>query len=125
MANDRILVVDDDTDYLTVMSSWLESVGYKVETVTSGEETLHRIEVNRPQVVFIDLRMPEMDGIETLKRIRAKDKELPVVIVTAYGDKEMEEEASRLGISGFFPKGENFSQAAQLIEMALIGLTGE
>jgi len=100
-------------------------VGYEVDSATSGEEALNKIEANRPQVVFLDLRMPGMDGIEVLKRIRAKDKKLPVIIVTGYGDREIEEEVSKLGISGFFPKGDDFSKAAQLIEMALIGLAGE
>ena len=125
MAENNILLIDDDKDYLKVMGSWLESVGYKVTSAASGEEALNKIEVSRPQVVFLDLRMPGMDGMEVLEKIRAKDKKLPVIIVTGYGDKEKEEEASKLEISGFFPKGEDFSKAAQLIEMALIGLAGE
>ena len=118
-------MVDDNADYLKVMTSWLESVGYEVDFATSGEEALKKIEREKPMVIFLDVRMPGMDGIGVLKRIRAKDKELPVIIVTAYGDREKEEEASNLGISGFFPKGADFSKAAQLIEMALIGLAGE
>jgi len=125
MANEQILLVDDDKDYLEVMNSWLKSVGYEVEMANSGEEALNKLEANKPHVVFLDLRMPGMDGIEVLRRIRAKDKELPVIIVTAYGDREKEEKVNELGVSGFFPKGGDFSKAAQLIEMALIGLTGE
>lgn len=125
MAEGNIILVDDDTDYLKVMSSWLQAVGYSVDTATSGKEALKKIEEKKPLAVFLDLRMPEMDGVEVLRRIRAKDRELPVIIVTGYGDKEKEDKLRELGTSGFFTKGENFSKAAQLIEMALIGLTGE
>jgi DNA-binding response OmpR family regulator len=82
----RILVVDDEEGIRQLYQEDLEEEGYEVELAERGEEALDKINRSKPDVVILDLRMPGMGGLEVLERIREQDKELPVVICTAYGE---------------------------------------
>ncbi|MBU4199207.1 MAG: response regulator [Verrucomicrobia bacterium] len=115
----RILLVDDENGFRRPMEFWLKAKGYQVTGVGSGEEGLASIERERPTLVYLDMKMPGMNGIETLRRIRDKDKTLPVIMITAYGTLQDMEEAEKLGVSGFFKKDEDFATAAKLIIFAL------
>lgn len=116
----RILLVDDDPDFVQPVAFWLESKGYEVAIAAEGKIALELIEKERPNIVFLDLKMPKMDGIETLRKIRDIDKELPVIIVTAvYADEKKFAEARKLGTSGFFPKKNDFAQLGLIIETTL------
>jgi CheY-like chemotaxis protein len=125
MSQIEILLVDDEADYAETMAFWLKAKGCKVRGVMSGEEALSELKMGLPQVVFLDILMPGMDGIETLKKIRIDHPTLPVIMVTAYASEEKKEEAQRLGVTGFFPKGDDFTQAARLIDTALKGFRNE
>lgn len=122
MAAVEILLVDDETDYAETMAFWLKAKGYQVVTAPNGEEALARLAERTPAIVFLDILMPGMDGIETLRRIRTTHPRLPVIMVTAYASEERMQEAQSLGAVGFFPKAADFSQAATLIARALEGL---
>ena len=93
--------------------------GYHVRSAVSGRDGLESIEKDRPDIVFLDMLMPGMDGIETLRVIRKKYYDLPVIMVTAYATDEKMREAARMGISGVFPKGADLLEAARLISAAL------
>jgi DNA-binding response OmpR family regulator len=82
----RILVVDDEEGIRQLYKEELEDEGYEVELAERGEEALEKISVSKPDVVILDLRMPGMGGLEVLERIREQDKDLPVIISTAYGE---------------------------------------
>ena len=84
MADKLILVVDDERDFLKIISSRIESWGYKVISVSSGSDAITLIKDKKPDIVILDYMMPEMDGIATLKKIRHIDKKLPVIMFTAY-----------------------------------------
>lgn len=114
-----ILLVDDEDGFRRPMEFWLKARGYQVTGVSGGEEALTMIDHKKPTLVYLDMKMPGLNGIETLRRIREKDKELPVIMITAYGTTEDMKEAERLGISGFFTKDEDFSTAAKLIVVVL------
>jgi DNA-binding NtrC family response regulator len=115
----RILLVDDDDGFRRPMEFWLKARGYQVAGVASGEEGLAAIARERPTLVYLDMRMPGLNGIETLRKIREKDKKLPVIMITAYGTGRDMEEAEELGVSGFFRKEDDFAAAAKLIVVAL------
>jgi len=72
-----------------------------------------------PSIVCLDMKMPGMNGVETLRKIRASDKNLPVIMITAHGTTRDMEEAERIGVSGFFRKDDDFASAAKLIVIAL------
>ncbi len=115
----NILLIDDETDYSETMGFWLMANGYNVRSASSGMEGLEAIKREMPDIVFLDMQMPVMDGIETLRAIRSEYFDLPVIMVTAYATDEKKREALSIGIGGFFPKGADFSEAAKLISEVL------
>jgi CheY-like chemotaxis protein len=115
----KILMVDDEQDFTQPMSFWFKSKGYEVETATSGEAALKIVAENKPDIIFLDLNMPVMDGLETLKRIRQIDKNIPVVIVSAYADPRKIKEIHPYGISGIFYKGGELEDGLSLLESVL------
>jgi CheY-like chemotaxis protein len=82
----RILVVDDEEAIRLLYKEELTDAGYEVELATDGMDALRKLDRARPDLVTIDLRMPGMDGIELLSRVRATHRDLPIIICTAYGD---------------------------------------
>ena len=81
-----IMVVDDEESVRFLYREELEEEGYRVITAQDGEEALRKVKSDRPDLITLDIRMPGMDGIEVLHRIREMDKEIPVIMSTAYGE---------------------------------------
>jgi two-component system response regulator (stage 0 sporulation protein F) len=81
-----ILVVDDEESIRFLYREELEDEGYRVITASDGEEALRKLRKEAPDLVTLDIRMPGMDGIEVLHLIREADKEIPVIMSTAYGE---------------------------------------
>ena len=100
----QVLVIDDDAVVGRSFDRVLSEKGYEVSTALSGEEALKDIESTDYDVVFTDIKMPGMDGIEVAERIKAKCPWTPVVVITGYGTEENEARASVLGVSGFVRK---------------------
>lgn len=105
----QILLIDDDPTVLKTLSRFLESKGYIVEPASSGEEALKKVEKTSFDLIVTDVRMPGIDGIETIKRIREfNNKEnrqgVPEVVITGYMDSEAESKAKNLGISDYIYK---------------------
>ena len=84
MSRGRILVVEDEPTVRKVFELVLGDAGYEVEAVESGEEGVERVQRTPWNLVFCDFRLPGIDGLETFKRMKAIQKDVPVVIVTAY-----------------------------------------
>jgi CheY-like chemotaxis protein len=82
----RILVVDDEEAIRLLYREELSEAGYQVDLAADGTEALRMVEHSRPDLMTIDIRMPGMDGIELLAKVRAKYRELPIIICSAYGD---------------------------------------
>ena len=79
-------MVDDEEGIRQLYQEELEEEGYKVELAGRGDEALEKIGKAKPDAVILDLKMPGMGGLEVLERIREQDKDLPVIICTAYGE---------------------------------------
>lgn len=103
-AKRHVLVIDDDAVVGRSFDRVLSGKGYDVDTALTGEEGLKDIESTDYDVVFTDIKMPGMDGIEVAERIKAKCPWTPVVVITGYGTTENEARASVLGVSGFVRK---------------------
>ena len=82
--NKYILVIDDDLGIRESLSLVLGDAGYQVDTVESGEQGLERVRNNKYDLIFLDIKMAGMDGIETLREIRKMGKKIPVYIITAF-----------------------------------------
>lgn len=103
-ANRHVLVIDDDAVVGRSFDRVLSDKGYEVDTALNGEEALRDIEARNYDIVFTDIRMPGMDGLEVAERIRARCPWTPIVVITGYGTEENEARASVLGVSGFVHK---------------------
>ena len=100
----QILVIDDDAVVGRSFDRVLSDKGYEVNIALSGEEALETMNQTDFDVVFTDIRMPGMDGLEVAERIKARCPWTPVVVITGYGTEENEARASVLGVSGFVRK---------------------
>lgn len=100
----RILLVDDDTDLLRLLSMRLSAAGYAVTLVESAEQAMARFPVLRPDLVVTDLRMAGMDGLGLFEEIRKIHASVPVIILTAHGSIAEAVEATRRGVFSFLTK---------------------
>ena len=82
----RILVVDDEESIRLLYKEELSDAGYQVELAVDGPDALRKVEQSRPDLMTVDIRMPGMDGIELVGRVRGMYRDLPIIICTAYGD---------------------------------------
>lgn len=100
----KVLVVDDDPVIARSFDRVLSGKGYAVITARDGDEALRKLREEKYDVVFTDIKMPGIGGIEVAERIKATQPWLPVVIVTGYGTEENEARAEAAGVSGFLRK---------------------
>ena len=115
----KILLVDDEQDFLQLMKFWLESKGYSIVTARDGETAIDLVKKEELNIILIDLRMPKIDGVETIKRIREFNKNIPIIVISAYVDDPRAAEAMKYGISGIFCKHKDFQEGLSLLESAL------
>jgi len=100
----RLLIVDDEEIQREMLKSILERAGYVVTTAENGFDALAHLEEGGYDLVLSDQRMPQMDGLDLLKRIRSTDPDLPVVLMTAYGSVSTAVEAMKRGASDYLTK---------------------
>ena len=103
-AKRHVLVIDDDAVVGRSFDRVLSDKGYEVDTALNGEEGLKDIESQDYDVIFTDIKMPGMDGLEVAERIKARCPWTPVVVITGYGTEENEARAHVLGVNGFVRK---------------------
>ncbi len=111
----RILVVDDEESMRDSLSEWLREDGYEVESVESGEKALEKLKKGKWTVTLVDLKMPGMDGIETMREIKKLDKELPVIIITAYATVDTAVIAMKEGAYDYIVKPFNPEEISMMI----------
>jgi two-component system response regulator HydG len=115
----RILVVDDEPSARSGLEKLLRQDGYEVDAASEGAIALGIASERPPDVVVTDLKMPKMDGIELLRKLREQDPDLPVIVVTAFGDVSSAVGAMRAGAEDYLTKPVDFDALALAIERAL------
>ena len=99
----NVLVADDDPEMRSLVSDELKEEGYRVTQAADGEEALHSLERSPADVIITDLRMPH-GGMAFVARVKATVPQAPVILMTAFGDKETESLAYKWGASAYFNK---------------------
>ena len=105
----KILLIDDDKLVLTTVKRLLSKEGYEVITALSGQRAFRRMEENGFDLIISDIKMPEMDGIETVKKIREYlaqkgKKPIPEIFITAYAKEDIYQKALELSVAGYIEK---------------------
>ena len=118
MASDRVLLVDDEESFVTALGKRLNARDLKVKTSNSGEDAITKAKQQEFDVVVLDLAMPGMDGIETLKRLLQIDPDLQVILLTGHGSIEKAVEATKLGAMDFLQKPASLPDLLELIRQA-------
>ena len=115
----RILVVDDDKELADGLVESLSNLGYSAKAAYSGREGVNRFENGAFQLVITDLKMPEMDGMELLEAVKARDKQAVVIVITGYGTIESAVKAIRNGAYDFITKPVKMQELEVIIDRAL------
>ena len=100
----RILVVDDETVVRNVLARFLKGKGYDVVTAANGREAMERIKQERPHLMLLDIRMPEMDGFEVLRRVHDIDREIAVMMISANIDVDQARRTIEMGACDYIVK---------------------
>ncbi|WP_373352760.1 sigma-54-dependent transcriptional regulator [Pseudoroseicyclus sp. CXY001] len=114
----KIAIVDDEKDMRQSIGQWLALSGFDTETFASAEEALKGLSSDYPGIVVTDVRMPGMDGMTFLRRLRTVDNALPVIMITGHGDVPMAVEAMRIGAFDFLEKPFNPDRMTELAKKA-------
>src|SRR5581483_3064073 len=114
-----VLVVDDQPAILSTLSAILGDEGYRTVTTESGEEALRLYDETRPDVVFLDVWLADMDGLETLQALRRRDPGAAVIMISGHGTAATAVQAIRMGASDFIEKPLTYAQVVTAVEGAL------
>src|SRR5258705_13786761 len=119
MALGRILVVDDEAPVREVLTEYFATEGYAVEAATSGLEALSAVRGGRADLVLLDVRMPGLDGVQVLRRIRELTDSVPVIMVTANEDVSLARETLTLGAFDYVAKPFDFDYLDRAVAAGL------
>jgi DNA-binding NtrC family response regulator len=114
----RVLLVDDEEDFLTTLAERLETRGLTVSTLTKGEDAVAKVDEQKFDLIVLDLAMPGIDGLETLKRIKAKQPDAEIIILSGQGSIRTSIEAMKLGAEDFLQKPVNITDLMDKISDA-------
>ncbi|MHB8051283.1 MAG: sigma-54-dependent transcriptional regulator, partial [Coriobacteriia bacterium] len=116
---DRILIADDEKNMRWVLSQALEAEGYEVIEAADGKEALIAIAEQDPRIVILDHKMPAPDGMEVLRRLRAKGHRFPVIMLTAHGNVQTAVEAMKAGANEYLTKPFDLDELKLSVQKAL------
>ena len=117
MAN--ILAVDDDEKIRELLSTLLKRKGHHVFTADHGQKGIDVFRRERPHVTILDFEMPDIDGLEVLRQIRAIDPHAPVIMLTGAGTEAREKQARELGVTDFLAKGFSLHELGATLNQVL------
>jgi len=104
MKDIKVLLVDDEQKFVEALSERLQMRDMENETVYDGEEALSFVDDKEPDVMVLDLKMPGIDGMEVLRRVKKKFPSIQVIILTGHGTDRDEEESRRIGVYDYLKK---------------------
>jgi len=119
MSSRKVLVVDDEIEVRHLLQEFLSDRGYAVLLASSGLEALAALELERPDLVLLDVAMPVMDGVETLKQLATIEPPVPVIMVTANADIGLTSKLLALGAADYIPKPFDLDYLEQAVSIQL------
>ncbi len=114
----RVLVVDDEETVRNLLQRILEGAGYQVTTVANGREALYQVSLGKTELVLLDVKMPEMSGIEVLSKLTDDSPDICAIMVTAVVDTETAVEAMKLGAYDYIIKPFDRDEVVQKVQQA-------
>jgi two-component system response regulator (stage 0 sporulation protein F) len=118
--NFGLLIVDDQHGVRRLLFEAFNDEGYHVRVAGSGMEALKMVAQEMPDLVLLDIKMPVMSGLETLAEIRKTSKDLPVLMMTAYGDLEVVEQAKKLYVKHYIIKPFDLNEVKMMVKGLLM-----
>ena len=118
----KALIVDDEEDFLLVLKKRVIDAGFDVITAENGNEALDKIKHENPDIILLDIMMPDMGGLDVLRNIREYDKNIPVFIMTAFQNEKRFMIANELNASGFIIKGSDIGAEIEKMK-EIIGIS--
>lgn len=114
----KVLLVDDEEELVMALAERLQLRGVATSVAYSGEQALHMLHDEDPDVMLLDLKMPGMDGLEVLRRVKKAHPPIQVVILTGHGSDQDAESARRLGAFGYLRKPVDINELVQTLDHA-------
>jgi len=111
-----ILVVDDEPRMAQLLAEYLIEHGYRVVVAHSGVEALTKLDLEKPSVILLDVRMPGMDGVEVLRRIRSFDRQVGILMISANDDVELAKQTIEMGAFDYTIKPVDFAYLSRAVE---------
>lgn len=118
--NKTIVVIDDEAGICDILKKLLEPDGYGVFTSCDPEEGIKVVEEKRPDCVLLDIKMPKLDGIDVLTRIKGFDQNIAVVMITGYGTLESAMESMKIGAFDYITKPFDLDYVKNVVERAIV-----
>ncbi|WP_202079675.1 response regulator [Caldalkalibacillus salinus] len=115
MDSNKILIVDDQYGIRVLLDEVFRKEGYQTFQAANGKQALELVEKNEPDLVILDMKIPGMDGLEILRRIKAYNQEVQVIMITAYGELDLIQEAMQLGALTHFTKPFDIDELRQMV----------
>jgi DNA-binding response OmpR family regulator len=119
MENLKILLVDDEEEFVTTLAERLELRGLQARVALNGEAALKMIEADTPQIVILDVLMPGIGGFEVLRRIKAQHPQLPVILLTGRGSEKEGVKGMQLGAFDYLMKPLNIEELIKKMQEAI------
>ena len=118
MAREKVLIVDDELEFIQVLSERMKSRGVDVDTAASGREALEKARGQSYDAIILDLSMPEMDGLETLRHLAEDNPDLQIILLTGHATLQKGIEAIKLGAMDFLEKPAEIQKLMEKIQQA-------
>ncbi len=114
----KVLLVDDEPHFIKMLAERLEGRGFNVETAGGGSEAIDKVKGEPYDAIILDLLMPDMDGLETLKQLKEVNPDLQIILLTGHGTIDQGVEAMKLGAMDFVEKPADFQELLEKIRKA-------
>lgn len=121
----KLLIVDDQVGIRRLLFEAFNEEGYEVDLAGSGVEALEKVKTALPDLILMDMKMPGMNGIETLHEVRKINNSVAVIMMTAYGELEIVAEAVKFGIKEYVTKPFDIIELRELVKRTISEVTGK